>query len=78
MDFLPEFDLDEPEIIEEDEQVDLPENADPNVPAGTYTSVVTTPTMASASSSPKQVERIESERTFLEGFRCYLEEGTNS
>ena len=48
-----------------------------NVPAGTYTSVVTTPTMASASSSPKQVERIESERTFLEGFRCYLEEGTN-
>lgn len=33
MDFLPEFDLDEPEIIEEDEQVDLPENADPNVVA---------------------------------------------
>lgn len=33
MDFLPEFDLEEPEIIEEDDQVELPENADPNVVA---------------------------------------------
>lgn len=48
-----------------------------NVPAGTYTSVVTTPTMTTAMNSPKQAERVEAERTFLEGFKCYLEEGTN-
>lgn len=49
-----------------------------NAVPGTYTSIVTTPTMIQAmNAGTKLVERIENERTYLENFTCYLEEGVN-
>lgn len=48
-----------------------------NVKPGTYTSIVTTPTMVNAMNSPALIDKVEKERTYLEGFTCYLEEGPN-